>query len=163
MTDQLTVGDEAVYAVGEVAIAIDPATGDIRWKHEHAGHCWCPPTVTDRNSTGGNVYFPVKSEEGGVRIVALERTTGDVSWTDSTRDYSTLSPTTDGDRVYVGVDGGLQALDATTGNPVWQSDLPGGLLAPPTLHDGMLYLSTGGHVVAVKTATGTLAWNTPID
>ncbi len=77
-------------------------------------------------------------------LVALEVETGAIRWrfdpgvTIWDRAYAT-----DGERVFVGIEGGqLIALDAATGKRLWQADLGINAQVPPLVSGGVLYAAT---------------------
>ena len=135
---------------------------------------------------GGRVfvtdYWRVQGQQVIERALSLDEETGRVLWTrEWEADYSyvpavwpgpRVTPTVDGDRVYVlGAAGMLYCLDVRTGDVIWHTDfvkdygarVPGwGFTSPPLVDGDRLICLVGGEqnakVVALDKLTGEEVW-----
>jgi hypothetical protein len=118
-----------------------------------------------------SVYFGTCSG----RIIALDRSNGDVRWTSTTvgdtlvndlygfdRKALISSPTLDGDRLYIGSrDGFLYALDKRTGAQIWKRDYAvSWVISTPAIKDDILVVGTsdGRYIHALHTTDGSEIW-----
>lgn len=155
----LAKGTDKLYAaVSRRVLALDPATGDPRW------HKPLP--------AGGNEYTVnhLVTVAGGVLVLQHNGTlstftqTGTRGWR-ADGAYQSLS--TDGSRVFAGMEDGLRALRSKTGERVWEltcDDLAdcaaGSFFGKPAVTDSALYTSLDtGHLVAVRPTDATVLWS----
>lgn len=145
---------------GGVAVGLDAASGDRRWRTDLPNPVKASPTYRD-----GTAYVP----DEGTHLVALSIETGDVEW--RTRPYDSLpggrwaaTPTVAGDTVVVpsGNGGTTAAVDRASGETVWEVET-GPTLAPPvatgsgvvvgTMNEGLFLVDADGTVVDRRTDT----------
>lgn len=155
----LARGDDNLYvAVSRRVLALDPATGDVRWRQTlpavGGGH-----GVRSLVTVAGGVFVLQNSGDlyafsgGGERI-----------WRADDR-CDSLS--TDGSRLYAGTKGTLRALAVATGKKVWElrcGDLAGcdsaSRFGKPAVTDSALYASLdSGLLAAVRPDDGTVLWS----
>lgn len=113
-------------------IALDAATGDLRWRYKRRmpeGFSALHNTSRGVALYGGKVFFPALDAV----LVALDASTGKVAWQTTVEDwktgyYMTMAPLVVKGKVLVGVAGGefgvrgfIQAFDAETGKPAWKT------------------------------------------
>lgn len=135
-----------------------------------------------RRASGGTAAF----EEQRFEVLALDRSSGDIAWRrvaatavpqegyhQAYGSFASLSPVTDGERVYASFGSwGLFAYDME-GRPIWQKDfdvrmrmrLQFGEGSAPVLNDGRLILlfdhEGDSFIAMVDAATGRDVWRTP--
>jgi len=143
----------------EGLLAIDDASGELRWRYEvpQAGRFGWTYSVA---AAGGTVYLSML-ETG---VIALAADTGEVEWL---REVSAAGPPTVADgTVFVATEGGeddrsgIRAFDATTGEVAWQQvgdgEWPGRQIAAA---DGRVYCRENLDAVVCRDgATGDEVW-----
>ena len=159
-----------------------PAEGlTVRWRTP-IDPGWSGPVISDGRVFLMDFTRAERTTDVVERAVCLDEETGRIVWTRSwDADYRTvgatwegprITPTVDGNRVYVmGATGLLHALDVETGEVVWAKDLMNDFQAPPPtwgfssppLVDGpRLITIVGGNdnarVVALDKLTGEEIW-----
>lgn len=141
-------GGLLVLRTQAAVVALDTATGEMRWSFAQGGFPSRPLSV------GGAVY----GAAGDGRAFALDAATGQPVWE---RALGAL-PTSEGalvrgDTFYLPTfEGTLAALDAATGAPRWTAKV-GQLFAPPTVANGALYVATiTGELYILDAASGTI-------
>ena len=109
-----------------VLAAVDPATGEERWRVVDGG------PDTDRDTGELEIWgdLVLYSDSGGQEAVAVSRTTRSVAWrapfTPGSFSTRTAPAVVDGVAYYVDTLGGVFAVDARTGARVWSVKRPGG-------------------------------------
>jgi outer membrane protein assembly factor BamB len=99
------------------------------------------------------VYIPLEGEH----FIAIERDTGDTSWTVDIE--STWPPLVNDGLVYIAASDELHALDAGNGNHRWRVPLPRNAMAPMAFVQGILIvLVSPDQVVAFRPSDGQLLW-----
>jgi outer membrane protein assembly factor BamB len=129
--------NDTVYVgamTGEL-LAIDLATGKLRWSYQAApadyGIGESSPAVA-----GGTVYI---GDLAGV-LHAVDAATGKAKWTFKTGSEIKSSPVVAGGRVLIGsYDGSLYGVDAAAGKQVWKVDTDNYVHATPAIWNGVAY------------------------
>ncbi len=113
-------------------LALDAATGDLLWRHEHE----LPEDLSQMHPTNRGVALYgslVYMATADCLLVALDAATGEVVWETEVEDYGsgyymTLAPLAAVGKVMVGVSGGefgirgfVAAYDAKTGDEAWKT------------------------------------------
>ncbi len=124
-------GETMFVTTADQVLALDAATGILRWRHVHA----FPPDLRRPHSTNRGVALYDDLVYVGTldaRVVALRATTGEVVWERAVAYYRhayyiTLAPLVVNGKVIVGMSGGefgirgfIAALDALTGREIWR-------------------------------------------
>ena len=117
---------------GKGMAAVEPATGQILWKHEDR-----TSEVPSTTANKGRLYIPSQG------LTVLEPVTGGPPkqiWHSAQLRAGTASPLVLGDRVYTLNDSGILSCgDAADGKRLWQLRLKGPFSATPVVADGLLY------------------------
>jgi outer membrane protein assembly factor BamB len=100
----------------------------------------------------------------GSRLVALDRSDGDVAW-DRDLGARVGTPSIDEDDVFaVTADGRLTATRATTGGQRWEEDVPSGTaLDPPAVGDDRLFVGAADGVRGYDASTGNEEFHVEVD
>jgi len=141
-----------------VLAALDRSTGNTFWSRSLGLLSASTPAV---NAT--TVYASILSTgdpSAPGRVYALNSRTGQTRWVRDLSSPTESSPLLDGDRLFVGSQGGIvYALNARNGNVLWTYHAQGSVKASPTLAYGMIYFGDySGHVQAVSEQTGRQVW-----
>ncbi|WP_113982779.1 outer membrane protein assembly factor BamB family protein [Spongiactinospora rosea] len=156
----VVAGDTVFAANGERLVALDVATGRLKWgRTMEAGTI---PVVS-----GGRLYLWVRfTELPDAELVALDRATGRKLWTfRPPGDFAAPTPLIAGTLVHVGdPEGTLYALDPRTGARRWRSRVGG---RHDTIHlartgDVIYAASETGEVRALDAATGKVRWSSRV-
>jgi outer membrane protein assembly factor BamB len=158
----LSLADGTLYAAareGEV-VALDPATGRVRWKEDSKAELAAGPAV-------GGSLVAVGTSDG--RVIALDAKTGKRLWKQAVSSEVLAAPLVLADRVIVrAVDGRVHALDAQTGKSLWVGEEPVPKLslrgtAPPVLaKDNIVAGFDSGKVIAFALGSGDVAWQAQV-
>lgn len=152
----------SLYAAAEggKVLALDAATGRVRWSEDTKLPLAAGPGV-------GGGLVAVGSSDG--KVVALDAASGKKLWQTGVASEVLAAPLVVGGRVYVRtVDGRLQALDAQTGKAQWTGEEPVPKLslrgtAPPVLaKDNVVAGFDSGKVIAFNAGTGDIAWQAQV-
>ena len=142
-------------------VAIDPATGEEKWRYDSKRCGWSTPAL------GGGLVFATfmgdqpnpcsRLPNGG--IVALDAQTGKIQWSRNIA-QSESSPLFAHGIVYFGTTNGLvRALSARTGKDIWSFDTGGQVKGSPALVHGRIFIGDyGGSVFALNAHTGKEIW-----
>jgi outer membrane protein assembly factor BamB len=150
--------DDALY-IGDAdgfVYALDPATGDRRWRRQVGEYADTDPIVA-----GGTVYavgFPLSSSKHTGDVVALDARTGARRWNHTiTTRRKTVHVT--GDTVLVAATDALLALDAGSGAERWRRPLTEP--SPAVSAAGTVYCGDkAGTLHALDLGTGDVQWTT---
>lgn len=183
----ITVYDGTVYAFADDLMAIDAATGTVRWR-QHVGNDSGTPGVDASGIYVTQVCDDYKLRFDGTEIWHLARPctgggagtatlSGGKAWFDgdwgadasSIRrqsdgaeigTYTGAQPAVLGNRAYYDEAGTLTAVDHTTGVTAWSQAGDGHLQGSPVVNAGRVYLaSERGLVYSYDAATGTPVWS----
>lgn len=170
-TTAITVADGTVFqATLGTVFALRATDGVVRWKRYVPGEHGRNTIATTPAVTGDHVLVGTYDH----RLLALDRSNGDVVWTRQLADVSSnnppTAPTVVDDTVYVGTyDGQVYALEEDSGRTVWRHALDATLKGSFAVADGRLYLlrrSIGGDrgidTEARRLADGERVWTTRI-
>ncbi|MFD5544411.1 PQQ-binding-like beta-propeller repeat protein [Streptomyces sp. NPDC127079] len=156
---RLTHADDGfVYAcAGTRVIAVDIATGRVRWHFEAPAVFLSPPTfVPGPAVTGGGVYL---ADYLGT-VYALDATDGRDRWRIATEARASIEPVlVAGGHVHVGSGKGLYTLDAVTGTPKWRFQAGGDVVGAPAVAEGRIHFGSTDHLLyTLKADDGRLRW-----
>jgi outer membrane protein assembly factor BamB len=144
--------DGAAY--GTTAVALDLATGGVRWTRPVSGAYYWSALAYDQ----GRLFLV----NGDGRLSAIAPATGATLWTTQLSQYSFSSPPVayDGYVYLTGAGSGMTAyaVRASDGAVVWERALPSGA-GTPAVDAGSVYVSmVCRHAVALSRATGAVRW-----
>lgn len=177
---KLVVTHETVYAAVTVGhptkaflLALDAATGHVRWQHSFANGS----SLTDMVMVSNLLYASVIPPHTGVMptsnqlsdgvTYALQSTTGDIS-----ASYAVTGNIAIVNQVLYATGNGISAINLTTGRLLWHASVNGEHLQSPIVVNGTLYTSAwfsldqnnpnwAGFVYAFDAQTGTKIWQSP--
>ncbi len=132
-------------------VALDPATGDLRWEAQ------LEPSLSGRLAVDDKqVYIGY----GSGQVQARNAMTGEPAWTETTGSRLNEAPTATGAQVFAGVsDGELVSLNPQDGAKQWTAGFNSAILTQVTVTDGVAYLGTNdGYLVALDAASGAEKW-----
>ena len=129
-----------------------PVPGRVKWTFVTDEPLDSSPAVVD-----GLVYLTT----GDGRVVALDRSTGQLAWEHRTGLVSSSTPVVAGDLIIaVFTPGLLVALDRETGAKRWEVDIDQPVLSSPIVAEGSLYFGAGDWKLhALDAATGEERWS----
>jgi outer membrane protein assembly factor BamB len=156
-----------VYAGGQdgVLLAINAATGAIRWSHTFAdARAVASPTL----STDDHYLF-VTGNGTRENVTKLDAATGAVIWSRSLETSANCGEpalAVSGTVVYVG-GCGLEALNASSGAIIWHASGFGSYVPTPAIAGGLVVATRYGaggvvDIAAFDATTGTRAWRTAL-
>jgi outer membrane protein assembly factor BamB len=132
-------------------VALDPATGDLRWEAQLEPSLGGRIAVDDKQ-----VYVGY----GSGQVQARNAATGEPAWTERAVSRLNLAPTATGAQVFAGSsDGAVVSLDPQNGATQWTSNAGSAVLTQVAVTDGVGYLGTNdGDLVAFEVGTGVERW-----
>ncbi|MEW1545918.1 serine/threonine-protein kinase [Streptomyces tsukubensis] len=145
--------DGFVYvSAGTRVIALDIATGRVRWHFEAPAVFLSPPAFAAGPAVaGGGVYL---ADYLGT-VYALDATTGKDRWRIATEARQSTEPVlVTGGNVHVGSGSALYTLDAVAGTPLWRFAAGGEVVGAPVAADGRVHFGSADHVLYTLDATG---------
>ncbi|SDL13313.1 PQQ-binding-like beta-propeller repeat protein [Streptomyces indicus] len=145
--------DGAVYvAAGTRVLAIDIASGQVRWHFEAPAVFLSPPAYAPGAAvTGGGVYL---ADYLGT-VYALDAKDGRDRWRIATESRSSIDPVlVASGHVHVGAGNGLYTLDAVTGTPKWRFQAGGEVIGSPVAAEGRLHFGSADHCLYTLDAVG---------
>jgi outer membrane protein assembly factor BamB len=150
----VTVRPPEGAAYGTTAVALDLATGSVRWTRPVSGAYYWSALAYDQER-----LFLVN---GDGRLSAIAPATGATLWTTQLSQYSFSSPPVayDGYVYLTGAGSGMTAyaVRASDGAVVWERELPSGA-GTPAVDAGRVYVSmVCRHAVALSRTTGAVRW-----
>ncbi|MFB6120582.1 MAG: PQQ-binding-like beta-propeller repeat protein [Halobacteriaceae archaeon] len=148
--------DESNTGPGQgVVFALDPASGDVRWREDFDRHLSGPVVAA-----GGRVFVRVTTY-GAAGVHALDATTGDRLWWFPTGDVLHDAPTVADDRLFVNSGRErLAAVNVGDGTLDWESDAPGDSTRPVVdAARGHVLMGHFEGVAAYCAETGERAWH----
>ncbi|MER7836306.1 serine/threonine-protein kinase [Streptomyces sp. NPDC096040] len=150
--------DGFVYAsAGTRVIALDSATGRVRWHFEAPAVFLSPPAfVPGAAVTGGGIYL---ADYLGT-VYALDATDGRDRWRIATEARASIEPVlVAAGHVHVGSGKGLYTLDAVTGTPKWRFQAGGDVVGAPVVAEGRIHFGSTDHLLyTLKADDGRLRW-----
>ncbi|MFF4750526.1 outer membrane protein assembly factor BamB family protein [Streptomyces sp. NPDC002514] len=150
--------DGCVYvSAGSRVLAVDVASGMVRWHFEAPAVFLCPPAfVPGPAVTGGGIYL---ADYLGT-VYALDAADGRDRWRIATEARSSIEPVlVAGGHVHVGSGKGLYTLDAVTGTPKWRFQAGGDIVGSPTVAEGRIHFGSTDHLLyTLKADDGRLRW-----
>ncbi|MER5381109.1 serine/threonine-protein kinase [Streptomyces sp. NBC_00647] len=147
----------AYISAGTRVLAVDVASGHVRWHFEAPAVFLCPPTFAPGPAvTGGGVYL---ADYLGT-VYALDATDGRDRWRIATESRASTEPVlVAAGHVHVGSGKGLYTLDAVTGTPKWRFQAGGDLVGAPAVADGRIHFGSTDHLLyTLKADDGRLRW-----
>ncbi|WP_299535199.1 serine/threonine-protein kinase [uncultured Streptomyces sp.] len=150
--------DGRVYvAAGTRVLAVDIASGHVRWHFESPAVFLSPPAFAPGSAVaGGGVYL---ADYLGT-VYALDAATGKDRWRIATEARHSVEPVlVTAGNVHVGSGSALYTLDAVTGTPKWRFAAGGDVVGAPVVADGRVHFGSADHVLyTLDAAGGTLRW-----
>ncbi len=136
---------------GNLVIAFDPKSGEIKWKYRDRNF----PYFSSAAVTADRVIIGCRDK----RLHCLDRATGKAVWTFQTRGQVESSPVVCGDAIVVGSeDGRLYCVNLADGQERWAYETGAAVTASPAVSDGFIVIGAeDGNVYAFKSPTGTAA------
>lgn len=150
-------------------VALDVATGEVRWRYRHG------PGVCSNLTVVGNVAYAGCED---THLYAVDATTGQLLWRYDAGTTVDGPPNVVGGMIYIGTErrgkgGAVVALDATTGQERWRvavdGDLYGALAVTGDVAYVPVWLGSSGsqsradsEILALSTSNGTLLWSREI-
>ncbi|MFF3613604.1 PQQ-binding-like beta-propeller repeat protein [Streptomyces sp. NPDC002580] len=147
----------AYVSAGTRVLAVDVASGHVRWHFEAPAVFLCPPTFAPGPAvTGGGVYL---ADYLGT-VYALDAADGRDRWRIATESRASAEPVlVAAGHVHVGSGKGLYTLDAVTGTPKWRFQAGGDLVGAPAVADGRIHFGSTDHLLyTLKADDGRLRW-----
>ncbi|KQX83212.1 serine/threonine-protein kinase [Streptomyces sp. Root1310] len=147
----------AYVAAGTRVLAVDVASGMVRWHFEAPAVFLSPPTfVPGPAVTGGGVYL---ADYLGT-VYAIDATDGRDRWRIATEARSSVDPVlVAAGHVHVGSGKGLYTLDAVTGTPKWRFQAGGDIVGAPAVAEGRIHFGSTDHLLyTLKADDGRLRW-----
>ncbi|MEU6552901.1 serine/threonine-protein kinase [Streptomyces sp. NPDC046915] len=150
--------DGYVYlSAGTRVLAIDVASGMVRWHFEAPAAFLCAPTFAPGPAvTGGGIYL---ADYLGT-VYALDATDGRDRWRIATESRASIEPVlVAAGHVHVGSGKGLYTLDAVTGTPKWRFQAGGDVVGAPAVAEGRIHFGSTDHLLyTLKADDGRLRW-----
>ncbi|WP_328554937.1 MULTISPECIES: serine/threonine-protein kinase [unclassified Streptomyces] len=147
----------AYISAGTRVLAVDVASGHVRWHFEAPAVFLCAPTFAPGPAvTGGGVYL---ADYLGT-VYALDATDGRDRWRIATESRASTEPVlVAAGHVHVGSGKGLYTLDAVTGTPKWRFQAGGDLVGAPAVAEGRIHFGSTDHLLyTLKADDGRLRW-----
>lgn len=164
-----TLSGGIVYVVPYELVALDAATGDVRWSRNNVGCFMCSPAVAN------GTLFVGAGPASGRRLLALNAGTGAQLWSfrpqGGTAFSWSASPAVSGGRVFQAalVQGkgtkaySLYAFAASSGKRLWKTRVGSSQLltsSSPAVADGVVYyMSPGSRIYALRAKDGKVLWS----
>lgn len=154
--DKEKVGDRAL-------LALDAATGEVRWRTPLTLNPWGGPTVVgDTIVVGGSSigYDTRALAQARGEITALSRADGKVRWRKEVKGgVVSCVAVADGLAVATATDGKVRAYDLVTGELRWHHDAKAPLFAPPAIAGDSVYVGDlKGIIHAIGLKDGVAKW-----
>ncbi len=146
------VGESVVYGCRDGNVyAVDPSTGDERWRHQGQAGVGASPRECD-----GDVV--VADYAGGVK--RLRSSTGEAVWKSQVAAKVVSSPVVaNGEVVVAALDGVVYGVSAETGRRLWTFETDGRIRSSLAHSRGQYYVASyDGHLYALAAGTGALNW-----
>jgi outer membrane protein assembly factor BamB len=155
-TTPLVIDGRVIFAVRDLAVAVDETTGVELWRHQ------CSGALAASSYADGRVYFGQSDGTGG--IVCINATTGAEIWTqDLSPNFVTSSPLVGGGIVYAGTtDNYTRAFNATTGQYKWGYKTGGPVYSSPAKRGDHLFFGSDDaklYALDVSGPTPVSLWN----
>ena len=131
-------------------LALDPATGDTRWKYQAEAMITTPPVAFE------DQVFVATDD---AHLLALSADSGNQLYSVELEETAMGSPAVQ-TLVYVGdVDGNVYGIDPFDGSVSWTIQLTGSIWASPAVAGGMVFIGDrSGQITALNGATGETVW-----
>lgn len=143
--------------------ALDPATGEPRWRTSFDGRMIAPlaavPASIGAQRSGIKNSDLLVGVFGQGSAIAFAADDGRMVWTTELSAPSHLAPVTDGTRVYFALeDSRLVALSLAGGRREWEQQLEGMLNQPSVARDRVFVGSNNNSLYALDNERGRVAW-----
>jgi len=132
---------------GNLVIAFDPMSGEIRWKYRDRNF----PYYSSAAVTADRVIIGSRDK----RLHCIDRATGKQVWVFQTRGQVESSPVVCGDAIVVGSeDGRLYCVNLADGQERWAYEIGAAVTASPAVSDGFIVVGAeDGNVYAFKSSS----------
>jgi outer membrane protein assembly factor BamB len=155
-TTPLVVDGRVIFAVRDLAVAIDETTGVQLWNHPATG------VLTAPSYADGRVLFGISEGTGG--IICINASTGQEIWNQNLSPYFVNSnPLVHKGTVYAGItDNKTRAFNATTGQLSWSYKTDGPVYSSPAADGDILFFGstdTKLYALDVSGASPVSLWN----
>ena len=163
----IIAGDVAVVVTVDQVVAVDAATGSLRWRLRRAPGALDAPAVDLRT---GTLVFSQGRPPAGTSLIAVDLATRSQIWRfppsgSLAKPLSGAPVISDGMVFAGGSDGKAYAIDAVSGEQRWSFRTGGTALPSPAAADGMVYvvgqdLASGrATLFGIDAATGKERWS----
>ena len=141
---------------GNLVIAFDPKSGEIKWKYRDRNF----PYFSSAAVTADRVIIGCRDK----RLHCLDRATGKAVWTFQTRGQVESSPVVCGDAIIVGSeDGRLYCVNLADGAERWAYEIGAPVTASPAVSDGFIVVGAeDGNIYAFKSPPSSAPSSNPL-
>ena len=155
-TTPLIIDGRVIFAVRDLAIAVDETTGVELWRHQTSG-VLTAPTYAD-----GRAFYGLSEGTGG--IICIDASTGEEIWKQETSpNFVPSSPLVHGSIAYAGTtDNYTRAFDAATGHYKWGYKTDGPVYSSPAADGDVLFFGSDDtklYALNVSGPTPVSLWN----
>lgn len=131
---ETTAGPELILVANAFVTALDPGTGQERWRLQCLATADVAPSPLFAQ---GRIFVAAEH----VKFVAIDAATHQVVWENKDETPAVGTPVAAGDALFAGLsDGGIQCWDLRTGQARWQQETDNGFYASPIAANGRIYL-----------------------
>ena len=147
-TTPLIVDGKVIFAVRDLAVAVDETTGVELWRHQ------TPGVLTASSYADGRVFFGISEGTGG--IICINASTGEEIWNqDASPYFVNSSPLVHKGIVYAGItDNNTRAFNATTGHYEWGYKTDGPIYSSPAADGNILFFGSNDTKLYALDASG---------
>ncbi len=124
---------------GPLLLAVDVSDGRIIWRYQHNADAWAATPFLC-----GHMAFASFTDGA---LAALDATTGAVQWARPPAGRGAPALASDGERLFIGGPGGLQAVAIASGTPVWTMPSERKVTARPLVAQATLIVAGHDHTV----------------
>lgn len=153
------VNHKVVLVQDSVTKAVNPKTGEVKWKLPAVFHAMGNLGVDNGHLYGR--YYPKGGEE---RLICLDYNTGDIQWEVEKHATSPTGYTVVGDRLIYNTKEKIACRNAATGELLWEKDKSKLGVASPIFNisndkAGHLFFTCGSKAYCISSESGGLLWS----